>query len=182
LPVKKEITVTKRSTRTLLFLAAGACILLAATVTTDYDHSANFSRYKTYSWIKIQAPDSIWEDRLRHAVDSELVAKGWSQVPAGSDAGLTAFFSEHKQPRLETFYSSFGGGWRWRGFGGDGFATTTVEATPVGTLVLHIFDSQTKKLIWRGVASDVLSDKAEKDTKKLEKAVKEMFKHFPPQS
>jgi Protein of unknown function (DUF3300) len=33
-------------------------------VTTDYDHSANFSQYKTYSWIKVQAGDSLWADRI----------------------------------------------------------------------------------------------------------------------
>ena len=45
----------------------------------------------------------------------------------------------------------FGGGWFWRGFG-DGMAVTDVENIPIGTLVVDIFDSPTKKLIWRGVA------------------------------
>jgi hypothetical protein len=36
------------------------------------------------------------------------------------------------------------------------------------------------RAIWRGTASDVLSDKPEKNEKKLEKALTEMFKHFPP--
>jgi hypothetical protein len=27
---------------------------LHAQVKTDYDHSANFSSYKTYSWLKVQ--------------------------------------------------------------------------------------------------------------------------------
>jgi len=43
-----------------------------------------------------------------------------------------------------------------------------------------MFDAQTKKLIWRGTASDVLSDKPEKNEKKLLKATEDMFKHFPP--
>ena len=59
-------------------------------------------------------------------------------------------------------------------------ATTTVENIPIGTLVVDMFDTPTKKLIWRGTATDALSDKPEKNEKKLEKAVEEMFKHFPP--
>jgi hypothetical protein len=165
----------------LLCVAIGACVVQAANVKTDYNHSTDFSQYKTYSWLKAQAPNSIWEDRIINVVDAQLREKGWTKVPSGGDATVAAFASTHSQPLLRTFYDSFDGGWYWRGFG-DGIATTTVESTPVGTLVLDIFDSQTKKLIWRGVGSDVLSDKPEKNEKKLEKAVAEMFKHFPPPS
>jgi hypothetical protein len=114
------------------------------------------------------------------AVDSELSAKGWTRVPGGGDASITAYGSTRSQKTLETWYTGFGGGWRWRGFG-DGLATTTVENTPVGTLMVDIFDSSTQKLIWRGIASDTLSGKPEKDEKKMDKAVAEMFKKFPPQ-
>jgi hypothetical protein len=36
-------------------------------------------------------------------------------------------------------------------------------------------------LIWRGSSSETLSEKPEKNEKKLEKAVEDMFKKFPPQ-
>ena len=52
----------------------------------------------------------------------------------------------------------------------------------IGTLVVDIFDAPTKKLIWRGMATDVLSDKLEKNIKKLQKTVEEMFEHFPPKA
>ena len=48
--------------------------------------------------------------------------------------------------------------------------------------MVDIFDSGTKKLIWRGFGSDTLSDKPEKNEKKLEHRVGEMFDHFPPKS
>jgi len=37
-------------------------------------------------------------------------------------------------------------------------------------------------VIWRGSATATLSDKPEKDTKKLDKAVEKLFKDFPPHS
>jgi hypothetical protein len=46
--------------------------------------------------------------------------------------------------------------------------------------MVDIFDSSTQKLIWRGLASDTLSGKPDKDEKKMDKAVSEMFKNFPP--
>ena len=155
--------------------------LVIAKVITDYNHNVDFTQYKTYSWIEVKASDPLWTDRTKSAVDSELQSKGWTKAPGVGDASLAAFGSTHEQPRLETFYTGLGGGWFWRGFG-DGIATTTVDNIPVGTLVLDIFDTPTKKLIWRGVANDVLSDKPEKNEKKLEKEVKSMFKDFPPHS
>jgi hypothetical protein len=154
------------------------CAVFAAEVKVDYNHSVDFNQYKTYSWIKLKA-DPLWEDRIMGAVDSELAAKGWTKVGGGGDVGVAAFSRTREMPTLNTFYDSFGGGWRWHGFG-EGVATTTVEETPVGTLVIDLFDEHSKKLIWRGNASDALSGKPEKDEKKLEKAIAGMFKHFPP--
>jgi uncharacterized protein DUF4136 len=50
----------------------------------------------------------------------------------------------------------------------------------VGTLVVDLFDTGAKKLIWRGSASDTLSDKSDKNIKKLNSDVQRMFDHFPP--
>jgi Uncharacterized alpha/beta hydrolase domain (DUF2235)/Domain of unknown function (DUF4136) len=49
----------------------------------------------------------------------------------------------------------------------------------VGTLVVDLFDSRTKQLIWRGWATDALPDNPKKETKKLDKEI-ELFKDFPP--
>jgi Domain of unknown function (DUF4136) len=163
-----------------LFFLACAGILLAS-VKTDYSHSVDWSRYKTYSWIKVSVEDPLWQDRVTRAVDTQLTAKGWTKVPDGGDASVAAYGSTKTQKTLQTWYDGFGGGWFWHGFG-DGLATTTVQETPVGTLMVDIFDSSTKKLIWRGVASDTLSGKPEKDEKKMDKTVAEMFKNFPPGS
>ena len=52
----------------------------------------------------------------------------------------------------------------------------------VGTLVVDIFDAKSKSLIFRGTASDEISEKLEKNQKKLAKASEKMFKDFPPGS
>jgi hypothetical protein len=158
---------------------AGLCI---ADLKTDYDHNADFGRYHTYSWIQpAKANDSLWSGRITSDVDSALSAKGWQKVPSGGDASVSAFGSTRNQKTLQTYYDGMGGGWGWRGFG-DGMATTTVENTPEGTLVVDIFDSNTKKLIWRGVDTKSLSGNPEKNIDKLAKAVEDMFKKFPPAS
>jgi len=153
---------------------------LSAQVRIDYDHGANFASFKTYSWIKVQSGDSLWDDRIRQDVDGQLAAKGWTKVDSGGAAAVSAFRSTQDQQTLETFYDGFGGGWRWRGFGGDGLSTTTTEITKVGNIVVDIFDGSTQKLLWRAKDSQDLSSNAEKNIQKLQKDINDMFKHFPP--
>jgi hypothetical protein len=125
----------------------GALIAFAGEVVTDYDHPTDFSQYRTYSFIHVKA-SALWKDRITRAVDGQLVEKGWSKVDAGGDAGVTAVGATHEHPTLNTFYDSFGGGWFWRGFGRT--ATTTVQETPIGTLVVDIFDEHNLNLAWSG--------------------------------
>ncbi len=165
---------------TLLGLA-GAGMLLAKIV-TDYDHAADFSAIHTYSWIKVEAQDSLWNTRIQKDIGDQLNSKGWQEVPSGGDADVAAYGSTHNQQSLQTWYNGFGGGWRYRGFGGTGMATTTVQNTPMGRLMVDIFNGGTKQLLWRGWASDTLTGSPEKNAKKLQKNIADLFKKFPPKS
>jgi hypothetical protein len=168
-----------------VFASIGIVMLSAAAsfaqqVKTDYDRNANFSQYKTYSWQKVQTQDALWVDRIKEAVNAALTAKGLTLVESGGDVAIVAIEATQDQRTLNTFYDGMGGGWRWRGFGGFGEATTTVDTYKVGTLVVDLFDAHTKTLIWRGSSSDTLSDKSDKNIKALDKGVQKMFDHFPP--
>ena len=168
-----------------IFASVGIVLLLASAasaqqVKTDYDRNANFSQYKTYSWEKVQTQDPLWVARIKEAVNASLTAKGLTPVASGGDVAIVAIETTQKQQTLNTFYDGFGGGWRWRGMGGFGDATTTTENYKVGTLVVDLFDAHTKTIIWRGSSSDTLSDKSDKNIKNLDKGVQKMFDHFPP--
>src|SRR3977135_743923 len=159
-----------------LFALALTTAVFADHVAVDYDHGKNFSQVKTYSWSKVHTANSLWDDRVKDAVDKELAAKGWSQVPSGGDVSLVALETTRTKQKLNTSYDGFGG-WRWGGFGN---ATTTVEKYKVETLVVDMFDAGSKNLIWRASSSDTLSGNPEKNTKNLDKGVQKMFSHFPP--
>ena len=153
-------------------------------VKTDFDHQANFAQYKTYSWQEIKPADSLWDARIKSAVNAQLAAKGWTQVDSGGDVAIVAIKTTQTQKSLQTFYDGMGGGWGWRRFGGGGFgeSQTTEQDYKDGTLVVDLFDAKTKQLIWRGSAEDMLSSKAETNEKNLDKGVAKMFKKFPPGS
>jgi Domain of unknown function (DUF4136) len=162
----------------LLFATAS----FAQQVKTDFDRSTDFSQYKTYSWEKVHTQNPLWVDRIKAAVNSALEAKGWMQAESGGNVSIMAMEMNQSHQTLNTYYDSFGGGWGWRGGFGDSFgdSTTTESTYKVGTLVVDLYDSNTKKLIWRGSASDTLSGNAGKNIKNLDRGVEKMFDHFPP--
>ena len=90
------------------------------------------------------------------------------------------------QTRLTTYSTGGGPGWGYGpryGFGwgeSSRISTTTSSTIPVGTLVIDLMDPQQKQLVFRGTATDTLSDKPEKNTQKIQKAVAKIFEKYPP--
>jgi hypothetical protein len=151
--------------------------LAAQKVMVDFDHSVEFSQYKTFMWIREpEMADPLMKDRMVEAINAQLTSKGLQLVSAGADLGIVANAATRNKHTLNTFYSGYGG-WRW---GGWGMATTIPETYTVGTLVVDLFDARAKRVIWRGTSTETLPDKPDKTAEKLNKAVEKMFKDFPP--
>jgi hypothetical protein len=148
-----------------------------ANISTDYDHNINFAHYKTYSWGNVKTSNGLWEERVKSAVANQLAAKGWTEVPSGGDVMVSARDAIHNEQELNTFYDGFGG----RRFGGLGTSTTTVENEKAGTLLIEMFDGNSKNLVWRSSATDTLSGNPEKNINLLDKNIEKMFQHFPPE-
>jgi hypothetical protein len=60
--------------------------------------------------------------------------------------------------------------------------TATSSTIAVGTLVLDMYDSSVKKLVWTGRATKTLDSGANqaKKQKNLDKAMQKLLKDFPP--
>ncbi len=169
----------------LLVLSAGAT-LLAQDVRYDFDSSADFSKYKTYRWV--QHPDSVKVDQLTltnlgAAFDEVLAKKGLRNVRDESAELVFVFQIATSQEReLTVFNSGWGYGPRWGYGGGPGVTTATSSTITIGSLALDMYDANTKKMIWRGVASKSLDPKAspEKRKKNMAKAAEKLLKNYPP--
>jgi len=170
----------------LLGFAAAALLLWsvpagAQDVTRDWDKSYNFATIRTFA-VKIGTSwgNALSEERIRGDVTQALAAKGWTAAPEDSaDAIVVLHGATDTKHSVSTFYDGWGG-WGYYGGGGMGSSTTMVSDYKVGTLVADIFDAKTKKLIYRGSASDEISDNPSKNVSKGTKAVQKMFKDFPP--
>jgi uncharacterized protein DUF4136 len=161
-----------------LLCAAMILPALADDVKVDYNHSTNFNQIKTYSWSEVHTSNSIWDARVKQAIDKQLAAKGWVEVPAGGNVALVAVQKVAIRQQYDTIYDGFGG----RRWGGMGDSTLTVDSYKVGTLIVSIFDAPSKQLIWRGTSSRDLAGSPDKNTRKLDSDIGKMFKKFPLQA
>ncbi|GMR23548.1 MAG: DUF4136 domain-containing protein [Acidobacteriota bacterium] len=160
----------------------------------DWDRQADFSKYKTYAWYdsdtNIKDTDPLAHERFISAIDSQLAAKGFQKVGSNPDVFVTYNSEESEQMSLDTTYMGggwgYGPGWGWGGGygggmgGGMGGSTTTVRKYSVGTVVLDLWDAKQKRLVWRGTASDTMSDNPQKNATKINAAAEKLFKDYPP--
>ena len=192
--------------RTLMLLALASAVSpgVAQKVRVDYDHGCDYSRYKTYRWVglqrassDVQFPNQLMQERIVNFVGEALAAKRLTRVATGGDLLVSYDVKVTAEPEFTTFSDAAGpvwgwggwgwGGWGWAGWGccgwglGNGFSTTTVQTYWRGTLVVSLTDPRQDQLIFQGVSTDTISSKAEKNTKRLQKGIQEMFEKYPPQ-
>lgn len=172
------------------FPVLASTLLLAAcasdpVVRTDHDPAAGFADYRTYAWQQ-EPPISnpLVKQRLVAAIDAELAAHGWARASEDeADVALVGNVATHREQTLETFYGDPGWGeWGWRGVGGVGghYRTTHVYTYTVGTLVLDMFDTKTRRAVWRATAEGTVPETPERTNAAIRKAVIRMFAGFPP--
>jgi Domain of unknown function (DUF4136) len=174
----------------VIVLMGSSIAAFAGNVQTDYDHTVNFSQYNTYSWGKVQTSNPFFVTRIQQAVDTQLQAKGWKLLPTGGSVTVFATDNIHDQQQVQTMYDNmgggWGGGWGWGGWGWgggwghNGIATTTTTNQNVSNLVIDLFDGTSKKLLWRGTATENLSTNDNRNTNMVDGDIKNMFKNFPP--
>ena len=158
-------------------------IAVAQDVKIDFDKSFDFSPVKTYS-IKLGTAwgNDLSQRRVMTEFDEAIAAKGWKKVDeAQADIQVVLHGATQTKRDATTFYSGGMGGYGYR-YGGMGMGTaqTVVNEYKVGTVVVDMFEPKSKNLVFRGIAEGEISDNAEKNAKRLDKASTKMFKDFPP--
>ena len=167
----------RRTLWSLAVLAVAAHWATAQDVSVNFDKTYDFSKVKTFA-VQVGSPaqDPFLEKHFVSTVTSTLASKGWAQADAATaDALVVLHGKSENRKKLEAYGT---GGYRW----GGGMGSAQLEDYRVGTIVVDIFEAKTKTLLFRGAAGDEMSDKAEKNEKKIDKGVSKMFKEFPPGS
>ncbi|MGV3532284.1 MAG: DUF4136 domain-containing protein [Chthoniobacteraceae bacterium] len=172
---------------------AATCALVACstvTVTTDYDRSAPFSRYKTYTLAPAQQGQTLsptGEAALRASLRETLATRGITEATSGrGDLAIArhAFLAEKVSVHQYTDWGyGYQGGWPYRYgtygvWAGAPITYTDVNQYTQGTLVLDFVDTRTNKLVFRGTGEAIVGDPGS-NASKISEAVRKIVAKLP---
>ncbi|MBL8862335.1 MAG: DUF4136 domain-containing protein [Planctomycetes bacterium] len=167
--------------KTASLLVAVACVVLGAcsslSTSFDYDTDHDFSGLATYGWIDRQ-PDSIGMKRVRQAVDTVLVERGFRLVEERPDFQVAAHISSAERIQVVDWGYTYRPYGTWYGGGRD----IDVWQYEEGTLIVDIIDPGQSALVWRGTAKKPVDRSwtpEERDAEVLA-AVRALLAKFPP--
>jgi hypothetical protein len=157
------------------FLSGASTVATGQQVSVNYNQGQNFTVFHTYAW-QIDDPNKINNSILAQAamsdVDNALMGQNLSKVDISANPDLIVINSGGL--RQQTSYSA----WGMRGIGG-GMGGITPEQNVEGTLVVSLYSTKDKALVWRGIGQGTLSNNGGKNQQMVQKAVTKMFSQKP---
>ena len=169
----------KKALGLVFVLALAATPAMAQKVTIDYAHDYDFEAIKTFQYVATDDSDvkgnDLMDQRIEDMIKKELREGGATEVQENPDIYVTYHFTSKENTSYNTTSMGYGGygGWGggWGGWGGGGMGSSTTYATTYteGTLIIDLYDPETKKLVWRGTGTVTVKAKPEKQIKQVEK-------------
>ena len=164
------------------------------TIQSDYDHSVDFSQYKTYGYyspLGVENPNysSLLGQMFRDAVDAQMLPRGYVK---SSNPDLLINVSARLEDKTKVTTTSdpmmYGGGYYgYRGgmydpWGGYGYGTSThVSQYTEGTVNVDMVDIKQKRMVWEGIAIGRVDEKKKSGElrENIMTGVAEMFAAYP---
>jgi hypothetical protein len=176
----------------VISMAVAGCASKPA-IETDYDHTVDFSQYKTYAFFNpmgIENPNysSIYGSIFRDAISKEMESRGYRQ---SDNPDLLINVSGRLQDKTKVTTTSdpymAGGYYGYRrgaygAWGGYGYGTTThVSNYTEGTVNVDMVDRALKRMVWEGVAVGRVNEKRTNDETRanIYSGIQEMFAGYP---
>jgi hypothetical protein len=161
-----------------------ACGAQAQKIKVEYDKQLDFSKFKTYA---IDPVDNAAKPMLRlaiqAAVQDDLSKRGLTKVDANPDLYVQMYGAIDSDVTASYHDPIYGSGIPpinaninlWYGIPG----TVTTVVVHKGQMVVDIIDAASKKVVWRAIANQKLSDQRSKLLDQVNTAVEKMFKQYP---
>ncbi len=180
-----------------LFLLLFFTLILAGCASTKVYHEGaipeKFSEIKaTYGWFKGNSPstdirvnNSTVTTLIQQSVDNQLSGRGYKRVePEQADYLISWFGSireEVKEIAISQYYSSYGYGSLAGMLYQQSDDGKLIKKFSRGTLVLDVIDPGSKKVLWRGSATNTIrKNMSDKDRAMyIDISVKEILKTLP---
>lgn len=188
--------------KTILFIFLVPLMLMPGKikVTYDYDKTANFGEFKTFSVALPSAADmdkasakyptivnQINEKNLQSTIISQMESKGYTQ---SSTPDLMVTYNIKIQTQTEYQANTMGmgpglyGGGFYGGYAGyagfGGMATTTITPTDyeTGSIVIDVVSTKTNALVWYGAGSGVIGSNSTKNAEQLPGKIAQIFEKY----
>jgi hypothetical protein len=169
----------------VIFLIMAFYSCAAPQVSLDYDSSVDFSRYKTFAWLKESQEKSggTWIDnpliveRVRAAVEKTLASKGYKKLSGDSaDFYVVYHLSMGKMFDVQPVRGHIG-------IGGIGITSRGATEKEEGLLLIKVNDAKTGETVWRGLTPCRVKEQLtpEQTAETVNKAVEKILAQFPPQ-
>ena len=166
----------------LVILILGACSTMA--VDSNSDPAANFSNLKNFAWMpgiqtNIQDPridNTRLDELIRKAIEGQLAAQGFRKQASGAPDFSVAYHATlDKKTTTRMLRNAFG-------YNTGGVVLPEEYTYDEGTLILDIVEPKTRKLIWRGSATDRVNPSPGQEVNKqqIDEAVQRILAQFPP--
>lgn len=180
----------------LIILAFAFSSCNTTKVIVDYDPQADFSQYKTFSYVpwNKQSDEILSErdkNRFRAATTFELEKLGFVKGEGKTDLAINLFLIIDQKTGTSTyndFYSSgptvgyYLGPWGYNNPGGVSVAGTMHSYDyEEGTLIVDLLDVKKKQLAWQGIAKKTIKskNKGNGDGSGIKLVMEKLFKDFP---
>ena len=155
------------------------------TVTTDYDHTTNFSQFHTFKIVQLeqqyQALSQFNQTRVINAVNAQMLAKGFTQNSDNPDMLVNITSIMKNQQEIVANSYGYGGGYRPYAWGGGNMSTTVnVQNYTAGSLIIEVANASTKKLIWEGIGNQDIDAPSSNPEQAINTAVQKIMAAFPP--
>ena len=181
--------------RKLLILSISIVFIVSCSsvkVTSDYEKTTDFSKYKTATFLGWQEEinnviGELDQNRFRDAFKAELAKRSIDIVDEGGDMAIVLFVVSDQKTSTTAYTNYYGGG---RGYGryhrggrgwGAGYSSTTYSENDYtqGTMVVDVYDNTSGDMVWQGVGTGTVQEKPEKREKSIPKGVAAIMKEFP---
>jgi Domain of unknown function (DUF4136) len=182
--MKSSSTLLSRLAQLLILACVFAPGAHAQKIKVEYNKNLDFSKFKTFAWGHHDAVSRpTLALAIAGAIEEELTKRGLRRVENNPDVYIKMYGSVDSEMSVsytDPLYLGMGGippfdtAFMMWGAGG-----TTAVTVHKGQLVVDIIDASQKKLAWRGMATEKLSDQKKKLVKQVNTAVEKMFQQYP---
>ena len=155
-------------------------------VSSDYDRSADFTAYKTFSMYDLKTSGSVSQlnrGRIEKYIKAEMAKRGFKETTANPDLMVNALtvVKDKRSLVANSNYYNYYGFYRPYGVWGPSSASTTISTYEYkdGSLVIDVVDAKTKKMIWEGTASGQFEKRPEDPDAAISSTVAKIMEAFP---